>query len=304
MSELNFFEGIPVPNARRYFKYLDGNGARPTLTNRTLRWSRPSRFNDLFDMAQPYSTDFDSEFVTNRALDLMWERLENPGQRPPLNPLGALLEVARPIYLNMGREQFYREMLPGIQETLATQPARMEAFGAEIVEHLRRVKVLCLSSTNDNNALWGLYAERHRGLVLEFANVPELDSVFRCARPVDYLESAPKLLTDEAWAQFLAGNSTLGTHLADPLMFLKSTHWSHERELRIVTGEGRKPDEEFEDLGFDPLELSAVYFGASGGDLRAELEPILIEHYPRTQRWQASQGRQFRIEFTRLAQTR
>lgn len=66
----------------RYFKYLNPDGARPTLTDCTLRWSRPSRFNDLFDMAVPYSTDFDASYVTQRALDLMWERIQHPGQRP------------------------------------------------------------------------------------------------------------------------------------------------------------------------------------------------------------------------------
>jgi hypothetical protein len=284
----------------RYFKYLDGNGARPTLTNRTLRWSRPSRFNDLFDMAQPYSIDFDAEFVTRRALELMWERLENPGQQAPKNKMGAVLEVARPFLLQLGREEFDRDMRIGLEESLAKHPARMEAFGAQMVEHLRTIKVLCLSSVNDDNALWGLYADHHRGVVLEFANMPGLDSVYRCARPVDYRDNPPPLLTDEELAQFYAGNLELTPDLADPLMFLKSSHWSYEKELRIVTGEGRYPDSDFEDIWFHPRELVAVYFGAKGDELRAELEPLVIERYPHAQRWQASKGKQFRIEFTRL----
>lgn len=284
----------------RYFKYLNAAGARPTLSNRTLRWSRPSRFNDPFDMSQPYSTDFDAELVTKRALDLMWERVENPGQRPPMNKQGAVLELARPALLPMGREAFNAEMRIGLEETLARHPARMEVFGAEIVEHLRTIKVLCLSSVNDHNAMWGLYADSHRGVVLEFANMPGLDSVYRCAQPVDYREQAPPLLDDEELAQFFAGNIKLSTGLADPLMFLKSTHWSHEQELRIVTGEGRYPAAEFEDIGFHPRELVAVYFGANGSELRAELEPLLIERYPHSQRWQALKGKQFQIEFVRV----
>lgn len=282
------------------FKYLDAGGARPTLTNRTLRWSRPSRFNDLFDMAQPYSTNFDAEFVTRRALELMWERLANPGQRPPMNQQGAMLELCRPFLLPLGREQFAEDMRPGVEQSLAKHPQRMKEFGQEIVEHLRTIKVLCLSSVHDDNALWGLYADNHRGVVLQFANVPDLDSVYRLACPVDYRDRPPPLLTDEELAQFLAGDIALSADLADPLMVLKSTHWSYEKELRIVSGEGRYPDAEFEDIWFNARELVAVYFGARGEELRAELEPLVIERYPHAQRWQAFKGYHFRIEFTRL----
>lgn len=284
----------------RYFKYLDENGAKPTLTNRTLRWSRPSRFNDIYDMAQPYSTDLDSGFVMERALDLMWERLSNPKTHATGNQMGAMLDVFRSRFLSMGPHQFREQMRPGVEAALESYSQRMDAFGTEIVEHLQRVKVLCLSSTHDNNALWGLYANHHRGLVLEFANVAGLDSVYKCARPVTYSDKPPPMLGDEDIAQLLAGNIELSTKLVDPLMYLKSTHWSYEQELRIVSGEGRNRDSEFEDIWFHPAELVGVYFGARSQELRAELEPFVISHYPHAQRWQAVIGREFRIEFERL----
>lgn len=289
---------------RRYFKYLDGNGAKPTLTNRTLRWSRPSRFNDVYDMSQPYSTDFDSEFVAERALDLMWERLNNPKRQATAALMGAMLDTYRSTFLSMGEHRFREEMRPGVQATLASHPQRMEAFGLEIVGHLQKVKVLCLSSVHDDNALWGLYADHHRGVVLEFANVAGLDSVYRCAQPVTYSDKPPPLLSDEAFAQLLAGNIELSSKLVDPLMYLKSTHWSYEKELRIVTGEGRDHDAEYEDICFHPSELVAVYFGTRSQELRAELEPFVISHYPHAQRWQALKGKEFRIEFELLGKAR
>jgi Protein of unknown function (DUF2971) len=284
----------------RYFKYLDANGARPTLLNRTLRWSRPSRFNDLFDMGQPYSIDFDAEFVMRRALELMWDRLEKPGQRPPMNLQGEMLELFRPVFLPLGRQQFAKEMRPGLEQSLAEHPQRIEAFGQEILDHMQTLKVLCLSSVHDDNALWGLYADNHRGVVLEFANVEGVDSPYRLARPIVYSDHAPPLMTDEELAQFLAGDKKLSADLVNPLMFLKSSHWSQEKELRIISGDGRYPDAEFEDILFHPLELAAVYFGARSEALRAELEPSVIELYPHTQRWQAFKGNQFRIEFKLL----
>ena len=284
----------------RYFKYLSLAGARPTLTGSTLRWSRPSRFNDLFDMAVPYSTDFDVDCVTQRALDLMWERVQYSGQRPPMNQMGALLEHFAPHFLRLGREQFDKDLRLGIGETLAKLPGHMEVFGKEIVGHLKMIKVLCLSGAHDDNTMWALYADNHRGLVLEFADADGVDSVYRVAKPVNYSDRAPPILDDEGLANFLAGNITLTPDLADPLMFLKSAHWRYEQELRIVTGEGRNPYAEFEDVPFHPRELVAVYFGARAAELRTELEPVVVEKYPHAQRWQASQGKEFQIDFTRL----
>lgn len=284
----------------RYFKYLDSGGARATLAGRTLRWSRPSRFNDLFDMAVPYSTDVRSEYVTSLTLERMWARVQGLENRPAANKMGETLELLRPNFLRLTREQFDDAMRPGIEELLTKHPERMRLFGMEMIEHLKTIKVLCLSRIHDDNTMWGLYAENHRGVVLEFANVDGIDSVYSVARPVTYSDQAPPLLDDDALADYIAGNIALTPRLADPLMLLKSNHWRYEQELRIVSGEGREPGSEFEDVPFHPRELFAVYFGARSQNLRTELEPLLAAKYPHTQRWQSSQGKAFQIDFCRV----
>lgn len=284
----------------RYFKYLAPEAARAVLTNRTLRWSRPSRFNDIFDMAVPYSTDFDADYVRRRAVELMWERVQNPGQQVAENQMGDMLEALRPVFLHLGFARFADTMQESMTPTLARTPSLFEKFGLEIVEHMRTIKVLCLSRVHDDNLMWGVYASDHKGLVLEFANAEGVDSVYRIAQPVTYCDRAPPLLDDEGLSNFLAGNIALDPKLADPLIYLKSTHWRYEQELRIVTGDGRSPDDEAEVVQFHPRELVAVYFGARGTDLRKELEPLVIAKYPHALRWQASQGNGFQIAFTRL----
>lgn len=281
----------------RYFKYLSANGARPTITNGTLRWSRPSRFNDLFDMAEPFSIDFDAEVIVERALELMWERVVSPGQRPPANKMGWLLECCRTPSLVMGKRAFQRNMRPVIEASLAELPMILDRFGNDVVERLRRIKVLCLSSANDDAAMWGLYAEDNKGVVLEFANAAGCDSVYRLARHIQYADRAPVLLSDEGWADFLAGNTELDPSLAERLMFFKSTRWRDEKELRIVSGLGRFPEQDVEDIRFNPRELVAVYWGARASELREELESLVRERYPHAQQWQAH-GKRLRIEFT------
>lgn len=284
----------------RYFKYLSQDAARAVLTNRTLRWSRPSRFNDIFDMAVPYSTDLDVDYVRRRAVELMWERVQNPGQQATANQMGDMLEALSPVFLHLGFERFAETMQESMTPILARMPSLLETFGLDIVEHMRTIKVLCLSRVHDHNQMWGVYASDHKGLVLEFASAEGVDSVYRLARPVTYSDRAPPLLDNEGLSNFLAGNIALDPRLADPLIYLKSTHWSYEQELRIVTGDGRYPGDEVEDVPFNSRELVAVYFGARGADLRRELEPLVIAKYPHAQRWHASQGRGFQIDFTRL----
>jgi hypothetical protein len=285
---------------RRYFKYLSPPAAHAVLANCTLRWSRPSKFNDIFDMAVPYSTDFDSEFVRRRAIELMWDRLQSPGLLPAANQMGSMLEALRPSFLRIGFDQFADIMQESMAPTLAAMSGHFEKFGLEIVEHMRTIKVLCLSTAHDHNQMWGIYASNHEGLVLEFANAEGVDSVYRVAKAISYSDRAPPLLDDEGLANFLAGNLALAPQLADSLIFLKSTHWEYEKEVRISTGDGRRPYDEVEDVPFHPRELVSVFFGARSSDLRKELEPLLIAKYPHAERWQAARGRGFEIEFTKL----
>lgn len=287
----------------RYFKYQSPNAVRPTLKTGRLRWSRPSKFNDLFDMSEPFSTDFNGELVVSRALELMWERLVTPGHRPPMNKMGVVLELSRVPFLVMGQQKFKSHMRPGVEASLAKLPSILEAFGEQIVDHLSKIKVLCLSSVNDDNGMWGLYASDNQGAVLEFANMPGLDSVYQLAKPIEYADQAPPLLDDEGFAELLAGNRRLRADLIDPLMYFKTTRWRDERELRLVSGDGRFPDQEVEDVAFHPRELVGVYFGVRAEELRAELEPLVRQKYPDAKVWQAIKCKGMKIDFRLIDDT-
>lgn len=281
----------------RYFKYLSPGAAVPTVTNSTLRWSRPTRFNDLFDMSVRFSTDFDTDFIVPRALELMWERVMNPGRKPIVNMLAVPLEMGRDAFLSMGKDKFMEEMRTALEQSIAELPSTLDTFADEFMDHLSTIKVLCLSSVHDDNGMWGLYAAENQGLVLEFANQPGLDSVFQLAKPINYADRPPPMLTNEALAEFMAGDRTLDGKIADPLMYYKTNRWRDERELRLVSGEGRRPKEEVEDVRFHPRELVAVYFGARGAALREQLEPLVRQRYPHAKLWQAVKGKDTSIEF-------
>ncbi|WP_241045123.1 DUF2971 domain-containing protein [Pseudoxanthomonas sp. LH2527] len=268
------------------------------LTNQTLRWSRRAPFNDPHDLQVGFSTAVPLEEVRDRALDLMWDRVICRNWTWPRNQMGALLEATRAAMLKYGRLGFREAMAAGLEPSIRTFPNIVERFSADVIKHFETIKVLCLSPMNDNAAMWAYYADDHRGLVLEFATIPELDSVYRVAQRVTYADEPPPLLEPEAWAQLLAGNIRLDTKLADRLMLIKHTHWAHEREWRIVTGEGRFPNEVFEDIRFGAPELVGVYFGVRAERWCAELMPLIRARYPDAKLWQAEKGMSFGLKFS------
>lgn len=281
----------------RYFKYLSSGAAVPSVTNGTLRWSRPTRFNDLFDMSVPFSTEFDADLLVPRTLDLMWERVTHPGRKPILSKLAIPMEIGRVPFLVMGKQKFMEVMRPAVEQSMRELPTTLEKFSAEFVDYLSTIKVLCLSSVNDDNGMWGLYAGDNQGLVLEFANQPGLDSVYQLAKPINYADRPPPMLADQAMAEFMAGDRKLDSKIAEPLMYFKTSRWRDEKELRLVSGEGRRPKEEIEDVRFHPRELVAVHFGARGAALRQQLEPMVRQKYPHAKLWQAVKGKAMKIEF-------
>jgi hypothetical protein len=214
-----------------------------------------------------------------------------------VSKLAVPLEIGRVAFLVMGKQKFMAEMRTAVEQSLNDLPAILERFSGEFMDYLSTVKVLCLSSVNDDNGMWGLYAGDNQGLVMEFANQPGLDSVFQLAKPINYADRPPPMLTDEALAEFMAGDRKLDGKFADPLMYYKTNRWRDEKELRLVSGEGRFPKEEVEDVRFHPRELVAVFFGARAAALRQELGPVVRKLYPHAKLWQAVKGKATKIEF-------
>jgi hypothetical protein len=211
--------------------------------------------------------------------------------------MGFMLEATRIPMLKLGRAGFREAMAQALEPSIKRFPKLVEEFSAQVIEHFATLKVLCLSPMNDNSAMWAYYADDHRGLVLEFANVPELDSVYRMARRVTYAEQPPPLLDSEAWAQLVAGNINLAPGLADRLMYIKHMHWAHEQEWRIVSGEGRYRQQVFEDIPFGAPELVGVYFGTRASAWREELTPFVRANYRAAKLWQAEKKSPFGLQF-------
>ena len=189
-----------------FYKYMTAKTARIVLSTRKLRWSSPLIFNDPFDITQELRLNFD-EAKLNAVLNDRWISLIEQG--------GPSDSVKNPIFATSLRmtlslsPAMRREIVDDLRrETVTTTPGQIEAL-AELKNMWRGLvplfRVMCLSEANDITPMWLIYADRYKGVVLEFSAVDQLDSIFLVARPVVYQDAPPAIADPETWVSCLLG---------------------------------------------------------------------------------------------------
>jgi hypothetical protein len=280
------------------YKYMSRDTGRIVLENRTLRWSTPRSLNDPYDVQFDLQVDMDRDAVRAAALAKMWDAFYGEGDFVPGNQFGVVIQVLRKIFPKLPREEFDREFGEAIDEGLS----RLERALPEIQSDIRRImansKLLCLTESPDNKLMWAHYAEQNQGLVLGFRSVPELNSPYQQARPVEYLEDVPHLVNNEFLADMAAGLVSLDTKtVVDRLIYTKSSDWAYEREHRIDAGAGRDVDAPFEDVPFNAPELGVIVVGCQMPDAdRANITAVARQRFPHAELLQA-QPAKHRFEF-------
>lgn len=265
----------------RLFKFMTAATALAVLRNRTLRWSTPRTFNDPFDVQFDLRIEIDPAEVRQLSLEKAWQDRFGPNPAPAGNALGLIMRSLRGIGPDLTLAEFEREFGDALDQSIATSLATLPRFGAEARRHLRNSKILCLTIAPENFLMWTHYAGQHTGVVLEFRNVPGLDSPWSEARAVNYVDELPVLIDNEELSNVLSGRSELnaGSVIAR-LVYSKSRAFDYEREWRIYSGDGRDPELAFEDLGFHPDELASVIFGArTAPQDEAQIRSIVGRHY-------------------------
>jgi Protein of unknown function (DUF2971) len=116
-----------------------------------------------------------------------------------------------------------------------------------IIEEIRKnIKVFCLSSVNDNILMYSHYAEKHRGICLEFlvTNDPFFDTL-------DYVRYKKMIPPFHA---FNENKNLIQNELKEIEVLTKSCQWSYEEEWRIL--KNGSPI-----YIFSPEILSSIIFG-------------------------------------------
>ena len=271
------------------FKFMTAATAKVVLEHRTLRWSTPRMFNDPFDVQFDLRIEVDKAEVRRLTLQKLWDDHYGPAPAPPGNPFGHMIHAVRGRFPKWSREEFEANFGSPIEEGIERGLASVPRLHEETREQMRNSKILCLTSSPENILMWTHYAGQHSGVALRFRDVPEMDSPWKEAKPVNYVDEIPLLADNEALSNIMSGRQSFDMPtMINRLVYTKSTAFAYEQELRLYSGAGRNPDADFEDLGFHHLELDAVIFGSrTPPNDRAEILGLLNQGYPHAEILQA-----------------
>ncbi|MPZ33640.1 MAG: DUF2971 domain-containing protein, partial [Rhodospirillales bacterium] len=170
--------------------------------------------------------------------------------------MGELLPIARQVLRGLPPEEFDQMFSEAIVEGLRDLEKGLSEKHALLREFASTSKVLCLSEVGDSLLMWAYYAEQHKGVVLRFRPVRELDSMFFAARPVHYSKNMPRLFDEDFMSDMLVGQAlTNAQEISQKTIYTKAIEWHHEKEWRLCAGSGWKPDDPYEDVNFFKPEL-------------------------------------------------
>jgi hypothetical protein len=273
--------------------------AHIVLTNRTLRWSSPILFNDPFDVPREMSFGL----TPGDIVDALALRMSDLIERPPNNT--ADLESGVKLIVDAVRNgippEVKIELLKGLKETARSHRPTgesMEALRAMWRAWLPDFRILCLTESPAHLANWYHYADRYRGVVLEFRCDDELDSAWLVAKPVTYPLVKPAVYTADGWASLL----TMRTELAIQTLFnvatlTKPPDWSYESEWRITSFKRPTDTGPFTDYRFHQKELAAVYLGPMVATSDRDAIVTVASQFPDMRLWDVSIGMSRELQF-------
>lgn len=275
-------ESDHAPPPAIIYKYTDRNGVDNILSNRTLRFARPSEMNDPFDVYIEDLLGMDLEEVQERAIDALCDVLtRNPQECADLCevPLESAEASAR-IFRNASDERRAEirrclksvdiaALSPEYKALRAEQPALRDA----VVNYLRNCAIFCASRTPSNLLMWAHYAEKHRGAVLGFRPDVARDSILTQIVPVAYSDRRPSLLDD---SNLFSRPTPESAAAANRRLYLtKSSEWSYEQELRLFIPGDVKAGQNATFEHFYATELAEVYLGCRmSGEIRGRVTEL------------------------------
>jgi hypothetical protein len=262
---------------KSYFKYFDGKGSILTLLTDNMRFSSPKLFNDPYDFNFLHQPPFSAsemralmavsflKSIREGSIPPLIQKLANETGKKLIHPSELTLSDEELLYLFMGEGT----ELPELHNNHFLQKT------AEINKLLVSLSedhfVYCLTTTPSSNYMWTKYADYHRGAVLSFNSVAELDNVFLIAKEVNYTDTPPSYGTKEEWNQFIQYGKPLNHEkIYKDRTLTKSPEWKEENEWRIVIPSPERKGRDYEYVAFRPRELTGIYFGHKMPELEKE----------------------------------
>ncbi len=254
------------------YKYTTADVARLVLSTGRLRFQSPLRYNDPLDsqwdlmwpLFTPEAENYERQLVEQALRDPdAWPPDADPQFRSAMNDERSRIEALPQEQHAAAIAQFVDDMAPPREV-----PPEVRR---QLLDMLRRLRVLCLSKTDRSLLMWSHYANQHRGVVLGFDSRTLETEFQRPFEKVEYPESPPELLDYQAWIR----STVLGTErprLPDTrkLALTKFSDWRYEKEWRFVWINAPGTLGDYEDTPFERTALVELVFGCRADTSRSK----------------------------------
>ena len=233
---LQGFELTNIPESHAdasFFNYMSVESALKVISNRTLRFSSPLRYEDQFDLRIVPQLNISLDEFATQLTDYRVEKYFSTEKVTPSGPAGLLFDMARSIRAPSTTPEKYRA------RHLASdrQSARAEFRFFENVEsywtHFARYfRVMCFTRRANNDHMWMKYGQNGAGVCFEFRrNTPLINST----TPITYMNNSNPFIKNDEWIEHILEFKKFDfKRLLAQLCVVKSEIWGAEEESRIV----------------------------------------------------------------------
>jgi len=235
---------------RDYFvKYMTSNTAKRILESLQVKWSSPLLFNDPFDIQIDLRFDFDDDQLVRALKDevnnLVYGTEEPQGDNS--NLFFRMLKILRSIRDHVLRSKFESEMEDAIKEGAGNLSRALSEEASKWRSVLEYYRVFCVAEDHGNLLMWSHYSDMHKGAVMRFKCIPELDTALCAAIPVIYQTDMPVLANLHDWIKHITGQVRIDFKPAYyKYVSTKSQDWSYEKEWRVMVSKKSRDDSLFE----------------------------------------------------------
>lgn len=214
-----------------YYKYTTTSTAELVLKHKSLRWSSPLIFNDIEECQ--FTPFTEEQFL--RSAETYKKILEQCANGCLIFDLSKFSEQTRLLINAIAMCKRNGTTVPSFSEELLMNHGRMHR---DYINKglLNCFRILCVTSTFDNQLMWAYYADQHYGCVIELDRVyMEKPHQLREGK-VRYHENIEPL--SNPLDMFLYGETPEVKELmVKDIIFSKRSNWDHEEEYRFMFSE-------------------------------------------------------------------
>jgi len=248
------------------YKYLDVDGAKKTLANKSFRCSKPSTFEDLEDMTlgSIFVEDIETSLlkISERSVDVITENVDaEPTCAPKL--AAAVKELQRIFRDDPGAAEAVRDKIKKTGIFNVQQMRVMsDAFVSATNSFMQTYRIFCVSLDKTSERMWEDHAQDHMGIAIRIEPNLEKDSVFKLFRPVEYHRSRPALYDqpqDFLKEGLFADQAARPRTVLDKIIYAKTLRYRFEKEYRLAIPFGQGHD--WEPLPYHSDEIPELYLG-------------------------------------------